>query len=69
MIRLTRLNGHGLIVNDDLIKYIESTPDTTLTLVSGEKLMVSEAPDEVIARVIQFRKQLHPPILDRKLEL
>lgn len=69
MIRLTRLNGLSLIVNDDLIKYIEATPDTTLTLVSGEKLMVAEAPDEVIARVIHFRQQLHPPILDRKLEL
>ena len=42
MIELTRLNGNKFRVNPDLIKYFESIPDTTLTLVTGEKLLVAE---------------------------
>src|SRR6202020_1167164 len=43
MIQLTRLNGCRLDVNCDLIKYAESSPDTVLTLVTGEKLVVLES--------------------------
>jgi len=52
MIELTRLNGHKLTVNCDLIRYAEATPDTTLTLVTGEKLIVLETPAEIVERVI-----------------
>jgi uncharacterized protein YlzI (FlbEa/FlbD family) len=40
MIQLTRLNGHPLAINSDLIKMIENAPDTVITLVSGEKIVV-----------------------------
>lgn len=56
MIRLTRLNGQDIIVNSDLIKFLESNPDTVLTLVSGDKILVQQSADEVIARVIEFRR-------------
>ncbi len=68
MIRLTRLNGSELIVNNDLVKTIEATPDTTLTLVSGEKLMVREPIDTVIERIIAYRHLVVPPVV-RALEL
>lgn len=55
MIQLTRLNGHALLVNSDLIKHAEGIPDTTLTLVTGEKLVVLESCDEVLARTLQYR--------------
>src|ERR1700740_836435 len=58
MIELTRLNGHPLIVNSDLIKYIESSPDTTLTLVTGEKIVVREPCGEVTGRVLAHRAKL-----------
>lgn len=58
MIDLTRLNGHRLIVNCDLIKFVEATPDTTLSLVSGEKLIVLESPDELIQRVTAYRSSV-----------
>jgi flagellar protein FlbD len=48
MIQLTRLNGSILAVNDDLIQYAESNPDTTLTLLGGEKLVVRESVSEVM---------------------
>ena len=55
MIDLTRLNGHRLTVNCDLIKFVEATPDTTLSLCNGEKLIVVESPGEVVQRVSAFR--------------
>lgn len=58
MIELTRLNGNVLFVNSDLIKFIESSPDTMLTLVNGEKIMVREECGEVVGRVVAYRARL-----------
>jgi flagellar protein FlbD len=55
MIELTRLNGSCLIVNCDLIKYAEAAPDTLLTLITGEKLVVLESCIEVQVRSLAFR--------------
>ena len=56
MIRLTRLNGQQITVNSDLIKFVESNPDTVITLVNGDKILVHESADQVVARVIEFRR-------------
>ena len=58
MIRLTRINQVPLVVNSDLIEHVESTPDTVVSLSNGQKFMVLESPDEVIARVISFRRAI-----------
>ena len=58
MIQLTRLNNHPLVVNADLIKLVEQAPDTVITLVTGEKLVVRESTEEVVRRVIGFRREL-----------
>jgi flagellar protein FlbD len=55
MIQLTRLNGSRLDVNCDLIKYSEASPDTVLTLVTGEKLIVLESCNEVTSRTRAYR--------------
>jgi flagellar protein FlbD len=55
MIELTRLNGNSLIVNCDLIKYAEAAPDTVLTLVTGEKLIVLESCAEVQELSLSYR--------------
>ena len=55
MIELTRLNGHPFLVNSDLIKHAEAIPDTTLTLVTGEKLVVLETCADVLARTLLYR--------------
>ena len=57
MIELTRLNNHPLTVNSDLIKFIENTPDTVLTLTTGEKVVVSESCPAVIEKVVEFRRR------------
>jgi flagellar protein FlbD len=54
MIRLTRLNNRSLVVNADLIKFIEQAPDTVITLLTGEKLVVRETEAEVLERVHAF---------------
>jgi len=55
MIELTRLNGSRLSINCDLIKHAESAPDTVLTLITGEKLVVLEPRSEVTRRTLDFR--------------
>jgi flagellar protein FlbD len=58
MIQLTRLNNARLAVNCDLIKYVEEAPDTVLTLLNGEKLIVRETTEQVIERVRDFRRSV-----------
>ncbi len=58
MIELTRLNGSPMILNSDLIKTAEASPDTMLTLVNGEKLIVREELDEIVERVLAYRARL-----------
>lgn len=55
MIELTRLNGHLLSVNCDLIRYAEANPDTVLTLVTGEKLVVRETRQQVADIIFHYR--------------
>lgn len=58
MIQLTRLNNQPLIVNSDLIKFVERAPDTVLTLATGEKVVVRETSDEVLQKIIEFRRTI-----------
>jgi flagellar protein FlbD len=63
MIRLTRLNNRPLVVNSDLIKFIENAPDTVITLATGEKIVVLETAEEVMSRIIEYRRQLRRPAM------
>ncbi len=63
MIRLTRINHVPLVVNSDLIEYIEVTPDTVITLTTGQKLVVLEPAEEVVERIIQFRRAIFNGLL------
>lgn len=58
MIELTRLNGKPMVLNSDLIKTAEASPDTMLTLINGEKLIVREEIAEVVERVLAYRSRL-----------
>ena len=63
MITLTRLNRSQLVVNADLIEFVEATPDTVVTLVTARKLLVRESVEEVVARIIEFRKKVGISVL------
>jgi flagellar protein FlbD len=56
VIKLTRLNNHVVAINPDHIGWIETTPDTTLFLIGGEKIIVRESLDDLIALVVEFRR-------------
>ena len=55
MIKVKRLNGKEFVVNSDLICYVEETPDTVITLTTGQKVVVVETVDEIIDKVITFK--------------
>ncbi len=61
MIKVTRLDERELIVNSDMIEFVESTPDTILTLTDGKKVIVQETPDEIVELIIAFRNRVMSP--------
>ena len=62
MIRLTRLDNHELVVNADLVESLEATPDTIISMTTGRKIVVKEPVDEVIKRIIEFRRRILPVV-------
>ncbi|MFZ0963271.1 MAG: flagellar FlbD family protein [Terriglobia bacterium] len=62
MIRLTRLNNRPLVVNSEIIKFIENAPDTVITLITGEKIVVLETPEEVMSRIVEYRRRVLSPV-------
>ena len=61
MITVTRLNHTPVVLNCDLIEQIETTPDTVISLTTGQKIMVLESTDEIIERVVKFRQSILTP--------
>jgi len=58
MIYVTRLNHTPVVLNCDLIEHVETTPDTVISLTTGQKLMVLESAEEIIDRVVKFRRSI-----------
>lgn len=61
MIYVTRLNHVPIVLNDELIEHIETTPDTVISLTTGQKFVVLESTEEIIRRVVEFRRELLVP--------
>lgn len=61
MIRLTRLNHVPMVLNSDLIEHIDVTPDTVITLTGGQILRVRESADEVVERIVDYRRRIYGP--------
>lgn len=58
MIKVTRLNDKEFLINIDIIEFIESTPDTVITTTTGKKVIVKEDIDEIIDKVIKFKRKI-----------
>jgi len=58
MVWLTKLNGDKILVNADLIEFVETAPDTIITLQSGKKILVRESPDDIVSRIIEYRAKV-----------
>ena len=61
MIALTRLNGQPIMVNADLIESVEHTPDTVVTLTSGNKLIVRDSMEQLKQKIIDFKRKIYGP--------
>ena len=61
MVRLTRLNHLPLVLNSDLIEHIEETPDTVITLTTGQIVRVRETADQVVQLIVEFRRKIQGP--------
>lgn len=61
MIALTRLNGHPVMVNSDLIEQIEETPDTVVTLTSGNRIIVRDSMHDIQRKIVEFKRRIHGP--------
>jgi len=59
MISVTRLNDIEFIINCDLIECIESTPDTTITMTTGRKVIAKESIDDIMDKVIAYKRKVH----------
>lgn len=58
MISVTKLNNTRIIVNAEMIRYVESTPDTIITLTTNDKLMVKESVEEVVRKCVDYGRML-----------
>ena len=61
MIQVTRLNGSPVVINADLIQFVEATPDTLISLTTGEKIMVKEPVDLVANLAVSYRHEVEAP--------
>lgn len=59
MITVTKINDRDIVVNCDLIEIIETTPDTTLTMTTGRKIIVLDTVDEVLNKVVAYKARIN----------
>jgi len=58
MITVTRLDERVVVLNADMIKMLEATPDTIVTLINGDTVVVRESVDEIVRRAIDYQRQV-----------
>ncbi|HXL72730.1 MAG TPA: flagellar FlbD family protein [bacterium] len=66
MIPITRLDGQAVYVNADLIMFLESSPETILTLENGKKIMVKESIPQVVDQIVKFKSRCYPGLYEDK---
>jgi flagellar protein FlbD len=62
MVKLTRLNQSEVVINAEMIEFVEAIPDTIVSLVSGKKIMVAESVDVVVDRVVEYKRSCNQPL-------
>ena len=67
MIKVTRLNDSEFLLNPDLIEFIEETPDTVVSLSTGKKVVVVESAEELVNRIVAYRKKIYDGVVIKKI--
>lgn len=60
MIKVTRINNQEMILNAEMIEFVECTPDTIISMISGKKILVKDTVDDIVNKVIEYRKECFP---------
>jgi len=68
MIKTIRLNGKELVINAELVQFIEETPDTMITLTSREKIMVKDSIDEIISKIIDYQRLIRSKTMGERIK-
>jgi flagellar protein FlbD len=58
MITVTRLDGAAMLLNADVVEWIEQTPDTLVGLLNGDRFLVRESPEELVRRIVEFKRSV-----------
>lgn len=58
MIKVTRLNGRTLYLNAELVRFVEPTPDTVISLTDGGRMVVRESSEEVVEAIIEYQRKV-----------
>lgn len=66
MIKVMRINSEELVVNAELIEFMEATPDTVISLTTGRKLIVADPIDAVIKKVLEYKRTVNSPVIAEK---
>ncbi len=62
MIKVTRLDNRELVINAELIEFLETTPETMLSMTTGKRVVVRESVDEVLRRIAEYRRRALPVV-------
>ncbi|MDH5173934.1 MAG: flagellar FlbD family protein [Elusimicrobiota bacterium] len=66
MIKLTKINGEEIVINAELIETVEARPDTTISLATGNKIIVKDTVSEVVEKVLQYRRLINQKSTKKK---
>ncbi|MCL5256776.1 MAG: flagellar FlbD family protein [Chloroflexi bacterium] len=58
MIRVTRLDGTEVVLNSDLIEFVQATPDTVISLTNSKKILVRESIEDVLERIVEYKRRI-----------
>lgn len=58
MIEVTKLNDKKVVINCELIEYIEANPDTVISLTTGNKFVVKESVEDTVKKVVEFKRKI-----------
>jgi len=68
MIKTMRLNGKELVINAELVQFVEETPDTMITLTSREKIMVKDSVDEITSKMIDYQRLIRRKTMGERIK-
>jgi flagellar protein FlbD len=59
MIEVTRLDNSTMVVNEEKIQSLQSTPDTVITFTNNMKMLVREPVDEISRKILTYHRSIH----------